>query len=358
MKSFKDRYFAIMPILAAGCFAASLTLAGCNSLQSSISALEHKPRLRKGAYFGSVLPPVYLGPGELGIHNVSEKNGYVYCCNGGFIDTDHLRKSVDWTKYLADKTYERIMKGDREFRLKLREPSRYHIKLDYPEYWRSMCREGKEEAAREVSIHIGQYVAHTACAWHEMLTWFGYTWTEIGSEYMSAFSWDDIYSNLLGSRIGAAAMRDKEHGFNEAVTLAIDRELERLGAQPPEVAREAAKEIKGQWYTGGYYFFVDTKKRHFDVGLDGYISPWLVPTACEGASAISYRIPDTQFVDKYGFSIKVEIEPRERIKGKILRIVYPDGKGRRIKPDEDFGPIMSYIKEQAVARYGFDVSLP
>ena len=43
---------------------------------------------------------------KLGIHsygkpNLSEKNGTMYTCNGGFIDLSHLRAAVDWTVYLA-----------------------------------------------------------------------------------------------------------------------------------------------------------------------------------------------------------------------------------------------------------------
>jgi hypothetical protein len=359
MKKITERYFkAAINIWIVALLALSLFLGGCNGVQASISTLEGKPRLRKGQYFGSVIPPAYLDPGQLGEHNGWERNGYVYCSRGGFIDTDHLRKSADWTQHLADMTFEHIIKGDREFSFRLREPSRYHVRLDFPDCWQELDERCREDIARDVSIYLGQYFAHTACVWHEILTWYGWTWTEIGSEYMSAFSWDDIYSNLLGSRIGAAAMRNIEYDFNKAVTLEIDRELERLGAQPADVARKAAGQIHGQWYTGGFYFFLDTKKRHLDVGLDGYVSPWIVSGICEGDSIISYRVPDANFIEKYGFTIELEIEPRERIRGKILDVVYADGGGRRLKPDVHFAKIMDHIKGQAEKRYGFDVSLP
>ncbi|MHC4757568.1 MAG: DUF4056 domain-containing protein [Planctomycetota bacterium] len=359
MKRLKERHFDAALSFLAVCFVASTAfLGGCNGIQSSISAFEGKPRLRKGAYFGSVIPPTYLGPGELGTHNKSEKNGYVYCSKGGFIDTDHLRKSADWTKHLGDITYKHIMKGEEEFTFRLREPSRYHVTVEYPEYWKKLSERYRQDIAREVSIELGQYFAHTACVWHEILTWFGWSWTEIGSEYMSAFSWEDIYSNLLGSRIGGAAMRNVGYDFNQAVTIEIDKELERLGAQPPDVAKEATRQIYGEWYTGGYYFFVDTVKRHFDVGLDGYVSPWVVPGICDDKAIISYRIPDTRFVEKLGFSVSLEIEPRERIKGKVLKAVYADGKGRYLRPEIHFVQIMEHIENQAEKRYGYGVSLP
>jgi hypothetical protein len=360
MKRIMDRYVGvILPVFWAGLFTLSVCFAaGCSRSESELNTFDNKPRLRKGQYFGSVIPPNYLDADELGVHNISEKNGFVYCSKGGFIDTDHLRKSADWTKCLADKAYDHIMNGDREFIFKLREPSRYYVKLEYPACWQELDERCREDIARDVSIDLGQYFAHTACVWHEILTWFGYTWTEIGSEYMSAFSWDDIYSNLLGSRIGAAAMRNVEYEFNLAVTAELEYELQRLNVQPSAVGRKAKKEIHGDWYTGGYYFFLDTKKRHLDVGLDGYVSPWIVPGICDEKTVVSYRVPDVRFVEKYGFSIELEIEPRERIRGKIFDVIYADGGGKRLKPEVHFGPIMNHISREAEDRYGFDVSLP
>jgi hypothetical protein len=250
------------------------------------------------------------------------------------------------------------MKSDSEFTFRLREPSRYHVKLDYPNCWQELDERCREDIARDVSIYLGQYFAHTACVWHEILTWYGWTWTEIGSEYMSAFSWDDIYSNLLGSRVGAAAMRDLEHDFNKAVTIQIKRELKRLDAQPAIVARQAAREIHGDWYTGGFYFFLDTKKRHLDVGLDGYVTPWIVPGVCEQETIVSYKVPDVYFIEKYGFKLKLEIEPRERIKGKIFQVVFEDKKNKRLDPDLHFPILMDHIRGQAQQRYGFNVDMP
>ena len=339
--------FAYYTLIVLASIAAGSAFLGCSNAHSSLNTIGNKPRIRKGFYFGSVIPINFIAPEDLGTHNISEKNGIIYCCRAGFIDTGHLRKSADWTNILADKIFDHIMKEDSEFSFKLREPSEYIIKLEYPEFWRFIPQEDKQKTAREVSIHLGQYFAYTACTWHEILTWFGYTWTKIGSEYISAFSWEDIYSNLLGSHIGAAALRDEEHSFNQAVTLAIDKELKKLGAQPANVTRQAAKEIKGKWYTGGFYFFVNMKKRNFDIGLDGYVSPSLVPSICEGASAISYSVPDALYIYKRGFSMQFEIDPRVMVKNKILRIVYPDGDGKTIRPDTHFYKIMDYIKKKA-----------
>jgi len=41
----------------------------------------------------------------------SERNGLVYTCRGGFIDTAHLRDCADWTLYLSSQIARRIYDG-------------------------------------------------------------------------------------------------------------------------------------------------------------------------------------------------------------------------------------------------------
>jgi len=51
--------------------------------------------------------------------------------------------------------------------------------------------------------------------------------------------------------------------------------------------------------------------------------------------------------------MKYEIEPREWEKGKILKIVYPDGGGKMIYPEKHFPKIVDYVKRQAIEK-GYD----
>ena len=55
---------------------------------------------------------------------------------------------------------------------------------------------------------MGPYMAYTMVTWHEILTWFGYKSVGIVPEYHSSFSWEDTYSNLLGTVLAARALRD------------------------------------------------------------------------------------------------------------------------------------------------------
>jgi len=71
----------------------------------------------------------------------------------------------------------------------------------------------------------------------------------------------------------------------------------------------------------------------------------------EGLNLKKYSLPDWD-VSKYGFSIKLKIEPREWEKNKILKIAK---RKKRIEPVKDFPVIMNYIKKDAVRRYGVNV---
>lgn len=147
------------------------------------------------------------------------------------------------------------------------------------------------------------------------------------------------------------------------MTLALDQELEKLGVQPKQTARRAANKVKGEWFSCRSLFFVDMKRRNFDIGLDdGYITPLIIPSVseCEGIAAQPYPVPNLDLLSKFGFSVKLEIEPREWEKDKMLKVVYPGSKERekRLEPAIHFARIMDYIKENAVKRYGHHVGCP
>ncbi len=351
----------------------SLSVAGCQvsrqaSPRSPVDKLSFgfrtKPRLRRGYYPSSTLGTNFPDPEDLGQHGYrhswSEKNGIVYTCKAGHIDISHLRKGADWTVFLAAKTFEQLMKNETEFSFRFKESSVYFVKLTHPENWKDLPQKDKERIAYDISVSLGQYFAYTATTWHEILTWFGYKYPGFYSEFPSAFSWEDTFSNLLGTYIGALALRDAGHTFDVAMTLALDRELEKLDVQPSYVARRATKKLRGLWFSGDLLFFVEIRGRNLDIGLDdGFVTPWIAPcvSECQAAQAQTYPVPNPDSLSEYGFSVKFEIEPKEWEKGKIMKIIYPDGKGRkkRIEPAIHFAPIMDYIKKDAVEKYNFDI---
>jgi hypothetical protein len=255
-----------------------------------------------------------------------------------------VRGAIDRTAFIASKTFESLQNHETEFSYKLAEPSIYFVQLFWPEDWEDLPRKERDGIARDISIRLAQYCAYTACTWHEILTWFGYKSVGFYPEFHSSFSCEDTFSDLLGSSVGVLALQDTEHVFGQGVTLALDRELKKLGFQTRDTAMRASRTVKGRWFSGGL-LFVDTKRRNFDIGLnDGLITPWIVPTSSKGGGekVQSYPIPDPDCLCEHGFSMRFEIEPREWEKGKILRIVYPDARERRqrLEPAIHFAPIM------------------
>lgn len=321
------------------------------------------PKARLGTLPSSTPGSKFLGPGDLGWHSYYisplEKDGLVYTCHGGHIDLAHLRWNADYVKYITKRTRKTLVKSRKSFCFNIiLEPSKHRITFDYPENWRKLSRLERETIANDISIHVGSYAAFNATIWHEILTWFNVHFVGIEPEFNSSFSWEDMYSNALGIVVGVEAIQDDDHGYNKAMTLAIDRKLKELGIVPKKKARYASKKMKGKWFNGGTpvtgNLFVKTMKKNIDTGLDdGYITPVIVEGICDDASAVPLAVPNLDILKKYGFKMKYEITPNVWEGNEILRIVHSEVKGKTIEPNKHFPAIMEYIKKQAVEEYGY-----
>jgi len=322
---------------------------------------DHEPHNRVGTYPSPTVWTNFLDPNHLGPHryefSLSEKDGIVFTCKAGHVDIYHIREAADWTAFLAAKTFQHLNNSDAEFSFKLKEGSIGFVRLTYPPIWDHLPPQEKQRLAYNVSVRLGQYLGYTVGTWHEIVTWYGYKSKGFYPEFPSAFSWEDSFSNLLGSDIGALAMQDTDHTYDEAVTLALNKELEKLDVQPHEVAEHAAQSVKGQWFSGSIPGMLDMRKRNFDIGInDGFVTPSVVPDICEcqGTQAQPYPVPTLDCLAQYGFSARFEIEPREWERNRILSIIYPDKetKGKSIEPAKHFAIIMSHIIAEAEKRYG------
>jgi hypothetical protein len=252
-----------------------------------------------------------------------------------------------------------LQQGDTEMSFKFWEPTRYFVQIEYPPTWPDLAQSDRDAIVREVSIRLGQYCAHAGLIWHEILTWFGYRPTLWYREFPSAFSWEDSYSNVLGTHLAVQAMHDTNHSYEEAMTLALGRMLEQLDVQPRDTAIIASRKMKGVWYTGDILFMVEIARRNLDIGLDDdFVDPVLVPALCDcpDAQPLACPAPSLASLAEYGFSATLEIEPREWQTGVIKRIAFPDPSARkaakRLKPDVHFPAIMAYLRQDTVRRYG------
>jgi hypothetical protein len=335
------RIIAVTAVVAGAIFSGGCSIGG-------------QPRTRLGSYAASTPGTNFIGNRSLGQHNYDnflfEQNGIVYTCRGGHIDIAHVRIAADYVRYLYDKVRMTLLKDKIEFTFKLNvDPSLYYVTLKYPDNWKTLPQKEKERIAHELALELSQYCAYTMTTWHEVLTFYGYKCMYILPEEPSAFSWEDIYSNLLGVRLGAQAVQNEECGYNKAMTVLLQKELEKLQIQPAKTAWQAAEKMRGKWFKG--VVFINMIERNMDIGIDdGYVTPTLAPGVCEGATPLSYPAPKLDLFNRYGFAMYFEVEPVEWEKGKILRIVYPNGSGKRIRFPEHLVGIMNYTKAEAIKR--------
>ncbi len=354
--SFQKMAFIVLAALSVFSGGCSKSNPGPDSPAKVFRRFVFPPRPRRGSYASSTIGTTFVDPKRLGRHgyyfSLTEQNGIVYTCRAGHIDLSHVRKCADWTAYLASHIYEKLMKNESILSFKMLEASRYHVYIHYPQCWSELERKDKDRIAFEASVELARHLVFIATTWHEILTWFGYKFPGLYSEFPSAFSWEDTYSNLLGTHIAARALRDRSRGFDDAVTIAIDSALETLLVQPADIARRASEMVRDEWFSGDYFFFVEISARNLDIGFDdGFVRPWLVPGVkeCPDPDIFLLNVPTTAVLREYGFTVDLEIEPREWESDQILKVVYPSAYNRpkRITPAIHFPIILDYVKKNS-----------
>ncbi len=212
-----------------------------------------------------------------------ESNGLVYTCRGGFIDVAHVRDYADWTVYLAGRIDALL---DRGGVLELPdEGGRRYVYVVAPG-----APLIEKVGRRELASTLAQWLAFRLSVWHEIATWYGWSSIDAFPEEASAFSPEDIYSNLIGIEIAGAILRGgslvTRRQYNHNMTQAIGVVLDRLAALPASGAREAADAVDGTWWDSSRTLPDNhlVLRRNFDLGP--LVLPWTAPSArgCRGAA--------------------------------------------------------------------------
>ncbi len=320
------------------------------------------PRLRPSPYFGSLSGLSYANLQDLGKHDYDnsfgENNSLVYTARAGYIDMGHLRESADRARYLFEVCYENIQKSQTDFSFDVIEPAVYHVTISYPDNWSQLSDDEKDRIAREVSIDLGQHFAQLSTIWHEIVTWYGYASTGLLSEKASSFSWEDSYSDLLGTKLAAMVLKEYPDSYNDGMTQVILRELSQLDPQSAETAKKATATINGRWFSGRYPFLT-MKRRNFDVGFDdGYITPFRVPGIADNVTEVPCQVPAMEALMQNGFNIQLTMTPKENERKYILRIVDTNRDGTTLEPEKDFPVIIRHIRKLAIRESGRNVDKP
>lgn len=308
-----------------------------------------KPLFRAGSCFGSLSKVSFHDLSDIGKHRSFEHNGMIGTCSGGFIDLGHVRNAADLTKWVSGRLEKKILAGETEHSFKLTDPSRHYFNITYPADFKDLPSQEQQSIARDISIQAAAYGIYWSTTWHEMITYLG--WRPVGIDvFISALSFEDNYSNLLGALIGETALRDTERSFNAAVTKAMNDEFTKLGIRPKDEVKAASKNIYGRWYVGEGYFGAKMLQRDLDIGLDDKeLAPWLIPGLCPGAQPYSYSVP-TLDVGRHGFVIEYSIDPA--IRKKVTEILGHEFE--RLVPHTHFPEIMAHIEKQEILRFHAD----
>jgi hypothetical protein len=318
--------------------AATFIVAGCSG-----------PRGRWG-----FTPQVQYGdPNRLGTHSYtfsgSEGFGIFYTLRGGSIDLDHTRGAADLTKCAFVRANAAIKKGRNDFSVgPAFEITTNKIRFEYPPNWDSLPQTEKDRIAHEAALIIAPVVAYNSTLWHEMITWKGTHFMLIEPEHTSAFSWDDLYSNLMGVELAMRAIKDghtANSDYDRAMTKLIEKELERLQVVPRSKAIEITESVRGSWHGNGKLM-----KRNMDAGYDdGKVTPSIIPGYCD-QPPISRIMPTFDGLDKLGITVKYTISSVYLENGKLKKIA---GTKTAVEPTQHFPTIMKNIEAEAIDKYGY-----
>jgi len=174
----------------------------------------------------------------------SEHDGIVYTRRGGFIDLAHVRDTADNTLWLFTRILPQLGQagtltlpdelGQRIIRLGHYTPpddalDRYNL-----------------------AIRLAAHLAFQLAVWHEVAQWYGFESVPGYSEGVSAFSPEDLYSNLLGARIATDLL---SHGggsslkqYEASMARMIPQALAQLLAVSPRETRFHFDMVDGTWW--------------------------------------------------------------------------------------------------------------
>ncbi|EGC2705011.1 DUF4056 domain-containing protein [Salmonella enterica] len=173
-----------------------------------------------------------------------ENNGIVYTLRGGFIDTAHVRDTADMTVYIFSQL---LPKLGQAFTLNLGEELAER-RLVFTAFTPPVDARERYTLAAWLSAHLAFQVAE----WHEIAQWYGFESVRRFSEGVSAFSPEDLYSNLAGARLAASLIvggqTKTQEMYNTAMETALRQALTQLAAQPTQITRFQFDMLDGRWW--------------------------------------------------------------------------------------------------------------
>ena len=245
-------------------FAASLVFAGAivvgarPARADAVVPSVMEPRPRTCCAFAEDLPlhlgsahmpvsfAIVTGPRALGPHSYSglaasrEANGIIFTRRGGFIDTGHMREWADLTARLIVELRPLLARGEGTLRLRPRDGD---IQM------RVLAPVAPEALASTTTL-VARRIAFQISIWVEITQHYGHTVMRGAEEYFSSFTPEDLYSNLFGTYLGAAALASP-YPYDRALDIELANRLRELEAVPSTEAKRILRALDGRWWRKG-----------------------------------------------------------------------------------------------------------
>lgn len=333
-----------------------------------------KPRVRPGSlpYPGLFSLYALADPQQLGEHRyegmdalfVERSRGLVYTQRAGFLDLAHLRMTVDWTWYYYQKILSAIeahkapMDSARWLVLETSKPTRIHLQFSYPPGWERDTNGPNQMLKEEVAFRIAQKATWYLGIWHEMAQWYGYRSMVVISERPSAFTHDDVTAHLVGLRVVEAAWRQRRDApFDDAVTRALEQQLEELGAVSARRTHQKIHRMRGRWWS----YLWGPERRHLEHWTEqGELHPWLAANSAGGKGRWGepMSLPPWEQAGDISLSdfVRIRIEPNIWSEQRVLTAA--DTRERLLCPREHFPLIKQSVQEELQDAFGPDAAQP
>ncbi|MDX7990618.1 DUF4056 domain-containing protein [Xenorhabdus littoralis] len=210
----------------------------------------------------------FLGASAALLGVSSEKIGLLYTHKGGFVDISHVRDTADYTLYFFSQIYahlgqERDLTLDNELAAR-----KIHFFAFTP----------PEDPAERytLSAYLAARLAFQLAVWHEIAQWYGYYSVPGFPESVSAFSPEDLYSNLLGARLAMTLILQGHASsvtqFSTSMENILPATLNELGAYSRSGTKEMFDSVDGLWWNS--YQRIPQKFllliRNYDIGSNRY----------------------------------------------------------------------------------------
>ncbi|MGF1724082.1 DUF4056 domain-containing protein [Photobacterium nomapromontoriensis] len=173
-----------------------------------------------------------------------EKNGLLFSTQGGFIDTAHVRDTADYTYYLFQN-----MQGSLGTSHALNLPAELKVRRIQ---WVDNKTPLSAAEKNQLSADAAALLAFRLAQWHEIAQWFGMVSVRGFKEYASAFSAEDLYSNMLGANLAKTILLAHPDiqisDFNREMDVIFAKQMKALGVQPVAITNEKMEQLDGVWW--------------------------------------------------------------------------------------------------------------